>query len=449
MTDFQEHSSNLSLPHLGSGFTDLVAFIFDSPREYNINASYTDVTKDNILEVKSFSFNFNQKSYNQNRFLGEGADPSVLSLGQVSLGGSLKTILFQNEMGWVMPVFANIWHKTANSWWGTGLAAAGNLLQNLSIGTTVLFTNNVSDFSNLTTPFTLSLITDTETPENVTVSSVVKSSRRLNLSTGVMNVHTATSTTLVNFQNNNSFKPVTEPAFSILSLREGLMAPCLINKITLEANVGQEVEIGIDFKALGIYREKQIDLSQNRQSVIENFAENNNVIRAISGTNVKLQLSSYNSGNFGLPTPLGDNLFSGYQGLDIPEFVITGISLTIDNQLKELYSNHSLNSNVQSRRRENIYPYALYSEGRIITGKIKYRSPIDFFSNLERLAGPSSINGGGLIIDFGNFKITMNELAWEPSSSEGNMESQTREINFTMLSETRNSMPSLQFTDSE
>jgi hypothetical protein len=123
--------------------------------------------------------------------------------------------------------------------------------------------------------------------------------------------------------------------------------------------------------------------------------------------------------------------------------------LTIDNQLKELYSNHSLNSNVQSRRRENIYPYALYSEGRIITGKIKYRSPIDFFSNLERLAGPSSINGGGLIIDFGNFKITMNELAWEPSSSEGNMESQTREINFTMLSETRNSMPSLQFTDSE
>jgi hypothetical protein len=125
------------------------------------------------------------------------------------------------------------------------------------------------------------------------------------------------------------------------------------------------------------------------------------------------------------------------------------VSLTIDNQLKEIYSNHSLKSNVQSRRRENAYPYALYSEGRLITGKIKYRSPIDFFANLERLAGPSSINGGGLTIDYGNFKITLSEIAWEPSTGESNLESLNREINFTMLSENRNSMPSLEFSEQE
>ena len=85
MIDFEDYSSNLGLRHLGSGFNDVVAFIFDSPREFNLNAQYSDITADKILEVKQFGFSFNQKSYNQARFLGEGADPSVLSIGQISL----------------------------------------------------------------------------------------------------------------------------------------------------------------------------------------------------------------------------------------------------------------------------------------------------------------------------------------------------------------------------
>lgn len=441
-----EYSSNLSIPHLGSGFNDIVAFIFDSPKEFNLNASYNDINYQNILEVKSFSFNFNQKSTNQSRYLGQGAEQSVLSIGQISIAGNLKTNLFQNEMGWVMPVFANIWHKTKESWWGTSTAAAGKLIQDVFSGDNFLQTDNISDFSNLATPFILNIITDTETPENVIVSSVDKTTRTLNLESSLANDHSKNDTTIVNLQNNNNFKPNTEPSFSLLSLREGLLSPSLINKITIDANSGQDVDVDIEFKSLGIYRNRQIDLSQNRQTVIENFSKTNKVLRKINGTNVKLQLSSCNSGTFGLLTALGDNLFSGFQGLDIPEFTITGISLTIDNQLKEVYTNHSLSFNPQIRRKENYYPFALYSEGRTISGKIKYKSPINFFSNLERLAGPSSINGGGLIVDYGNFKITMNEIAWEPSSGDGNMESQTREINFTMISETRNAMPTLEFS---
>lgn len=447
MSDFDVYASNLSLRHLGSGFNDIVAFIFDAPREFNLNAQYSNITPDKILEVKQFGFNFNQKSYNQNRFVGEGADPSVLSIGQISISANLKTVLFENDMGWVTPVFANIWYKTGSSWWGTSTAAAGNLVENASVGDTTLVTDNVSDFSNLATPFALSIITEVGTPENVSVTSVNKANRTLTLSAGTTYAHNTGEATLVCLQNNNSFKPDTEPAFSLLSLREGLLAPCLINKISLNASVGQDVSVDLEIKSLGVYRDKQIDLNTNRQLLIDGYSSVNNPMRVVNGTNVKIQLSAYNSGTFGLPTALGDNLFTGYQGLTIPDFVVTGISLTIDNQLKEIYSAHSLKSDVQSRRRENAYPYALYSEGRLITGKISYRSPIDFFSNLEKLAGPSSINGGGLIIDFGNFKITLNELAWEPSSGDGNMESQTRTINFTALSETRNSMPSLEFTE--
>jgi hypothetical protein len=449
MSDFNDYLSSLSLAHLGGNFTDIIAFIFDSPREFNINANYDSIEANKILEVKSFKFDLNQKSFNQNRYLGEGADPNTFSIGQISINGNLRTNLFQNDMGWVTPVFASIWHKTASSWWGTSTAAAGNLITTATAGSSTLITDNISDFSNLTTPFNLSIITDTETPENVIVTSVNKATRTLNLQSALANNHTANENTLVCFQNNNSFKPDTEPAFSLLSLREGLLAPCLINKINIEANASQEVDLSIDFKALGVYRDKQIDLANNREQVINNFSITNDPERIINGTNVKLQLASANSGNFGLPTALGDNLFAGFQGLDFADFVVTGVSLTIDNQLKEIYSNHSLKSNVQSRRRENAYPYALYSEGRLITGKIKYRSPIDFFANLERLAGPSSINGGGLTIDYGNFKITLSEIAWEPSTGESNLESLNREINFTMISENRNSMPSLEFSEQE
>lgn len=447
MTNFEEYSSNLALPHLGSGFTDYVAFVFNSPREYSPLATYDDIIIRNILETKSFRLNINQKSFNQQRFFGEGADPSTFNTGQISITGDLKTTLFSNDLGWVTPIFANIWKRTANSWWGTNTAAAGNLIQNATIGGTSLVIDNITDFSNLATPFNLSLITESENAENILVNSVNKTTRTLHLSSSLTYNHTAYQNVAVSFQNNNNFKPDTEPAFSLLSLREGLLAPCLINKITLDANVGQDIDVSIEFKALKVYRDKQIDLMSNRQEIINNFSKINNPLRIISGTNVKIGISTSNSGNFGLLTPLGDDLFSGFQGLDIPEFLITGISLTIDNQLKEIYSNHSLNPDVQLRRRENLYPYALYSEGRLITGKIKYRSPIDFFSNIERLAGPSSINSGGVTIDYGNFKITMNELAWEPSTGDGNLETQTREINFTMLSETRNSMPILEFTE--
>ncbi|MEY4332098.1 MAG: hypothetical protein RLZZ196_836 [Bacteroidota bacterium] len=449
MSDFNDYASSLGIANLGGNFTDVIAFIFDSPREFNINANFDSIQTNKILEVKSFKLDLNQKSFNQSRYLGEGADPNTFSVGQISINGNLRTNLFQNDMGWVTPIFASIWHKTASSWWGTSTAAAGNLITSVVAGATSLETDNISDFSNLTTPFNLAIITDTETPENAVVTSVNKSTRTLTLQSALGNDHTAYENTLVCFQNNNSFKPETEPSFSLLSLREGLLAPCLINKINIEANSGQEVDVSIDFKALGIYRDRQIDLSNNKEQIISNFSSINDPERIINGTNVKLQIASANSGNFGLATALGDNLFSGFQGLDFTDFVVTGISLTIDNQLKEIYSNHSLKSNVQSRRRENVYPYALYSEGRTITGKIKYRSPIDFFSNLERLAGPSSINGGGLTIDYGNFKITMNELAWEPSSGESNLESLTREINFTMISETRNSMPPLEFSEQE
>lgn len=442
-----DNASGLGIPELGSGFTDIVAFVFDSPRETSLNATAADILPKNILEAKSFRFALEQKSVSGNRYAGEGADQANLSIGQVSLKGTLKTVLMQPISGWVTPLFSLVWDRTRLSWWGTATACQGNLISSVGIGATILTTDNISDFAALPTPFNLKILSDTETPEELSVNTVIKSNRYLYLSSSCSTAHTATATTLSTLPYNTTYGPEREPAFSLMSLREGLITPCLINRLNIEANAGSDVEINIDFNGLNIFRDAQIDLFSRRQSLINEIFKIHDPTRVINGLNVKLSLSTANTGNFGLATVLGDPIMSGYQGQQISDFTITGVSLSIENNLKEVYTAHSINLNVQKRRRENAYPYALVSEGRTISGKIRYRSPIDFWSNLEKIAGPSSINGGGLQIDFGNFKITMNEIAWQPSTDDVDMQSQNREISFTMVSETRNEMPLLEFSE--
>jgi hypothetical protein len=447
MSIFSEDYSSNGISHLGSGFNDILAIVLDSPRETSLNSDASDISESNIIQVSSFSFNLNQNSVDNIRYLGEGADQSMLSIGQISIAATAKTFLMQNNFGWVLPVFNRIWDRTKYSIWGTPTAIKANLSTNVSAGANTLVVDNISDFATLPTPFLLKIIPETENAENVYVTTVNKSNKTLSLSTSTAYPHTAEQTQVATLPNNTNFAPEREPAFSLFSLREGMLSPCLVDKITITANVNEDVSVEIDFKALGVYRDKQIEMKEQRQQIVNAFSSLDSTSRIINGTNVKLSLSSANNGNFGLPTALGDQLFAGFQGLDIPGFVVTGITLNINNQLKEIYSLHSINRNIQLRRRENTYPYALYSEGRIISGTIRYKSPIDFWNVLERLAGPSSINGGGLSIDFGNFKITINEIAWKPSTSNSDMTSQTREISFTMISETRNSMPNLEFSN--
>ena len=49
MVEFTDDASGLGIPHLGSGFNDIVAFIFDSPRETSIDATAADVLAKNIF----------------------------------------------------------------------------------------------------------------------------------------------------------------------------------------------------------------------------------------------------------------------------------------------------------------------------------------------------------------------------------------------------------------
>jgi hypothetical protein len=447
MVDFVEDASGLGIPHLGSGFNDIVAFVFDSPRETSTDATAADVLAKNILEAQSFRLTLDQKSATQEKLIGENAETTNLSIGQISINGSLQTLLMQPVSGWVTPLINTLWDRTRFSHYGTATAAVGNLISNVGVGSTTIITDNVSDFASLPTPFSLRILTDSETPETISVVNVHKASRTLMMNSAVSYAHTINASTLSCLPYNIAQAPAREPAFSLLSLREGLLSPCLIDKLTITADAHEPIKINIDFKALRIFRDRQVDLYASKESLKSQIFKIHDPTRVVNGTNVKIYLSNSATGSFGLAAALGDPILSGFQGLQIPEFTVTGVTLTINNQLKEVYTAHSISRDLQIRRRENTYPYALVSEGRVITGTIRYRSPIDFWSNLEKIAGPSSLNGGGLTIDFGNFKIVMDEIAYQPSTGDGDMQTQNREISFTMLSETKNGMPLLLFSD--
>ena len=126
--------------------------------------------------------------------------------------------------------------------------------------------------------------------------------------------------------------------------------------------------------------------------------------------------------------------------------MITGIRIIIDNGLEGIYTLHSSKTDRTERRRENSYPLAMTCRGRKISGEIKYRHQIDPLGFAERLSGPSALSNGGLIIKFAGAKITIPEIVWSPSSSQGNISDfQDRTLNWAMVAQHFNSMPILEY----
>jgi hypothetical protein len=130
-------------------------------------------------------------------------------------------------------------------------------------------------------------------------------------------------------------------------------------------------------------------------------------------------------------------------------FLVKEMTITIDNQLEPVYGLHSISDDVHIRRRENLKPYALVSNGRKIEGVIKYLSPIAPWTLAEKLSGPSSINNGGIEVDFGTFKISFTEVVWSGSKASSPLsDNQTKEIKFSVATEKLETNPVLNFSSS-
>lgn len=430
------------------GVVDLLAIVRDSPQEGYLLSDAGDIRASNLIAASSFSLNLEQSSTRDDRMAGEGGDPMHFTLGQVKVRASVKMPLRVPVTGFVDHAFATLWDAALLGHWGTANSVAARLTGTapLAVGTTLLPVTNIADFTSLPTPFALTLQPEagsSQTAESRTVTTVNKTARTLTLGAGTGHTHTPDQTRLY-AKAYTAEAPEREPAFSLYSLREGMLAPCLVDKITIDVDIDRGVDVSVELTALGVHRDRQIGLREESATIRAAFGRQI-PSRILFSTGVRVTPLAANSGDFGLAGAIGSPLFSGFQGLAIPNALLTGFSITIDNALAEVYTAHSVSLDAPTRQRENSYPFAIYSQGGKVSGTLRYRGPMEPWAMAEKLAGPSSLNGGGLQVDFGTFKIRLYELAWAPSKSEGSADGySSREVSWMLLSETFETSPILE-----
>ena len=439
--------------------TDLLVMLRDMPRESQPDTTITSSAfqPEDVIRAKSLGFQLSQKGESSQRFAGEGQDPNTYLIGQATITATIKMPLTVPLCGFIDPAFIVLWHLCRVAPYGTPLAAWGTL--NTQIGSSTYFSvENVADFASVVgvnwggptiavTPqsFTAHVYgPDGAVYSTATVTSVNKALGRLNLSTSYTHSYPSGSTVAIRPATSDT---IDYPVFTLVSLREGVIGPCLVNKITINCAAGQIVDVTVEVKALRVNRAQQPAIQANQSAILANSLS---ILpsRMIESDTVQLSVVTPNSGLFGLPTALGSPLLAGYQALNasgliaLPNFMLTSFSLTVDNRLKEVNALHSLTGNA----RVNAFPYAMYSEGRHISAKIDYRAPLEPTLVAEWLTAHSAVVGGGTGVQIGDASLSFPEVVWTPSSGEGNEgQAQTRSVSWHMFSDVYIGMPEWQY----
>lgn len=448
MNDLRSQFSSLGF---NPGYYDLLVMDRNVSLEPDFNFNFATLDYNKILNVENLEFTFSQDATNFTRLAGEGADPNNFGLGKADFSASFNMLLKVPSTGYVDFGFANLWDCATLAYKGTGNSASGRILNNnnpVGIGTTFISVDNIADFVGIPTPFTLAFkkTSGTGSTENKTVTIVDKANRRLFFSSGTAYSHVLSETFVFAKPTNPGTNR--EPTFSLVSLFQGLLSGCLVNKLVIDIKPGEDVDVNIDLKFTNVDRQYQIDAYENFSSLTSNISKYK-VQRATNGSEVRINNTSYTAGGFGLTNAFGHPFFQGFVGLGITSFLVKEFTITIDNQLEPIYGLHSISNDVHIRRRENLKPYALVSNGRKIEGVIKYLSPIAPWTLAEKLAGPSSINNGGIEVDFGSFKISFPEVVWSGSRSSSPLsDNQTKEIKFSVATEKLVNNPVLNFSSS-
>ena len=434
------------------GFSHILAISENAPLEgipISDDASQTAIsalTWHNLIPAKNVESGFEFKGEAGDRLVGEGVDPSTFALTGAELTLSLEMPVIVTALGWVDPIFLTLWELCRGGVWGSGSAVLGTLRGLAAVNSTDLFITNIEEFLELSTPFSAAITsTDGSTSENITITQCDRETRSITIETPLLESFPEKS--LIVARTRYSHGPRREPSVTLFGSQEGMMSPTLVNKITLDVKPADTLSASVEFTSIGLNRAPQIPLRAATPNLILQHSRRS-PLRFIEGQSVHLSLlSSSNIGErFGLTGILGDPLVAGYQGIGIPEFTVTGISISVDNRLQVVHSSKALYYGSASRRtRENRFGMVLVSEGRVISGSIKYKSPLAPRAVAERLAGPGSFQGGGIRVNYGGvFALELTDVTWGTSKGRSSADDlEERTLEFTMVSRTRDSMPEL------
>ena len=239
-----------------------------------------------------------------------------------------------------------------------------------------------------------------------------------------------------------------EASFSLFTLKQGLLSGCLVEKFAINFVPGEQIVAYIDLKVLNVDRTYQVQMYNNFTSIIENYFKKKPSY-ILNGYNVRVYKSAPEYGLFGLGGVLDSKLFRGFQQSKLDSIYVTEMSISIENNLKPIFTLNSKNSDPKQNFFKNSLPYGYYSEGRKISGSITYTGPMKPWAMVEFLSGPSSINNDGITFDMGPIKLELPEVVWSTESQEhSRMDYQKSKVNFSVATQNYTFDPVLKSTGS-
>ncbi|MEY4573339.1 MAG: hypothetical protein RLZ10_2623, partial [Bacteroidota bacterium] len=429
-------------PSYEMGYFDCVAISRDINNDPYYDMSFGSLNTDYMFSINNMNLNYKQNSNFEKRLAGEGASPTTFKIDKRDYSFDFTMPIKIESWGDVDPGFAALYDYCIQGYKGSTNNFVGRILSdnmNSAIGSTNRFViDNISDFMSLGTGYNAYIKSDdnSETTETLVVSSIDKATKTVIFTTSTAYSHTPYKSYLwANGTNPNSNR---EPSFSMFSAKEGLFSGCLIDSLTLRLVPGENIIANVGIKFTDLDRKYQKNFFNNFDTIMSNINDRKpNYLLNSTLVSVSNSQTSTSNNTFNLGDAKTSKLFHGYQEYDLRDFEIVEMTIDFKNNLEPVYSLNSKSSDTTENFNKNLQPYAYYSNGRTISGTIKYNSPMKPWLLAERLSGPSNVNKSGIKFDFGPFTLELPQVTWSPDSTNSSVDSvQSHSISWSVVVDT-------------
>lgn len=421
------------------GYRDVVGII-ENQAIYNIGTSVPleTIQPHLLIPMDSFSFAYNQE-VNTMHLGGGGLEPNTFHNNQMGIRLNSTFPLMAHVSGMVDPVFSKLWQLTYYASWGSPTYVVAGVSGNA--GDVTMLTDNVADFLQVAPLNLLAYIDDGAASEYVTINAATKASRVIGINSPLAYSHNMNTAILYLRVPSSAYynDPTKDPTFALTSVLGGYMTPCMVNKIHITSKPEDVVKVEVEFVIGNVYGDKVKQITDVYNQLVYDRAQLP-PYRMVYGNAINISEFNTVTGEFGLPIFTDMPYTGGFLGLQIYNNTIASIDITIENNLKEVYTLWSARKN-NLRHADNMMPFGYYSGGRKIYGDIVFRNPVASLAFTQKIAGPSSVNTlplstnhGSLLFDFKCFTISIPELVWEPGSFSNNNTDIDRSLKWQMVS---------------
>ena len=433
---YNNFSSHLYAPAFETGYYDIFALSREYAEDPDFNLSFSNINTNYLFSIDNFKIMGTQESDAGQRFAGEGANPNTFSLGPKEYNVSFTYPFKVDSWGYLDFSLAAFFDYCIEAFKGTPTSFLGRFTTDnpstVAIGSSQLYIDNIAEFMGLDLPHEAKIKSDNNSYYDlVEITAIDKANRLLTIGAGI-NTSFNRDTSYITAYPKSTGK---EATFSLFTLKQGLLSGCIVEKFGINFVPGEQIIAYIALKVLNVDRTYQVQMFNSFASIVENYFKKKPSY-ILNGYNVRVYKSAPEYGLFGLGGVLDSKLFRGFQQTQLDSIYVTEMSISIENNLKPIYTLNAKGSDPKSNFFKNSLPYGYYSEGRKISGSITYTGPMKPWAMVEFLSGPSSINNDGITFDMGPIKLELPEVVWSTDSQEhSRIEYQKNKVNFSVATQ--------------